>query len=179
MKSLKHYLPVGSDIFPVYSVIVFWAYSWGVLIFMFNLSSWILKVPLGEILGYFSYGMLYVFLDTLLILAILLFFSAILPASWFRNDFPASGALAAGSLFFWLIFFQVSFNVVAELPPASILAVILVALLILILSLVISRRISWIHKALVWFGSATGIFVYLYLFLTALGLVVVLIRNIA
>ena len=68
--SLKSRFPARSEIFPVYSVIVFWSYTYGLLVLMFNLPSWMLMVPLNEILGYFSYGMAASFLDTPTLLAI-------------------------------------------------------------------------------------------------------------
>lgn len=178
MQNLKRYFPAGSDIFSVYSVIVFWAYSWCVLIFMFNFSSWILKVPSSEILGYFSYGLLFAFLDTLFMIAILLALSAILPGSWFRNDFVVSGTLAATSLFFWVTFFQVSFFVLMESSMMTALLILLVAVVILILSLIITRRFPLIRKAFQWFASACGVFIYVYGFLSVIGLVVVVLRNI-
>ena len=114
--SLKNRFPSWSEIFPVYSVIVFWSYTYGLLVLMFNLPSWILMVPLGEILGYFSYGMAASFLDSLLFLGTALGLAFILPGAWFRDDFAASGSVAAGLLFFWVALIQLAFSVLMDLP---------------------------------------------------------------
>jgi hypothetical protein len=179
MPTLKRFLPSSSDVINVYSIIVFWAYSWCLFVFVFNLPGWILKVPFSEILGYFSYGMIYVFFDTLLFLAIILLLSAILPVRWFRNNFVVSGALTATMLFFWVVFFQVNFNLLLESPENNNLLILLVAMVILILSLELARRLSLIQKVFSWFASACVVFVYVYGILTVIGFVVVIARNIS
>ena len=88
MKWIQGRLPSWTEIFPVYSVIVFLTYSWYMLIFMFKLPSWMLEVTFGEIFAYFSYGLLLVFLDTIQLLAILVIVAFILPPTWLKKDFP-------------------------------------------------------------------------------------------
>jgi drug/metabolite transporter (DMT)-like permease len=175
---MKNLLPIRSGIFPVYSVIVFWSYSWGLLVFMFNLSSWILKVPLNEILGYFSYMMVFLFLDTIILMLFVLSLSAILPRKWLRDDFEVKGTLVASTLFLWIVFIQVFFNTILNEAINSIYLIILIAFVILVLSMIIVKRIPRIQKVITWFASAAGIFVYLYGFLTIFSLVIVIIRNI-
>jgi hypothetical protein len=170
--------PSRSEVFAVYSVIVFWAYTWGVLMFMFDLPGWMLMASLWEILGYFSYGAAAIFLDTLILLGLVLGLSALLPGAWLRDDFSVSGGVLAGMLFAWITFAQVSFGVLATLPVNTLLLLFLTALAILVLTIVIVRRLPPLRRFALWAASSSAIFVYIYGFLTALGFVVILLRNI-
>jgi len=158
-------------------VIVFWSYSYSLLVLMFNLPSWMLMVPLGEILGYFSYVLVLAFLDTLLILALMLGVTFLLPRAWFRDDFVASGSMTAGLLFFWITIVQLAFGFLMTLPVVQFLVFILAAFISLAVAVVIVRRMPAVRKFVLWLASSTSIFIYLYGFLTAVSVVVVLIRN--
>ncbi|RJP54470.1 MAG: hypothetical protein C4583_02350 [Anaerolineaceae bacterium] len=179
MKWIRERLPAWPGIFPVYSALVFWAYGWYMLMFMFKLPSWMLEVTFGEIVAYFSYGLILVFWDTVQMLAILVGLSFVLPRSWLNDDFSVSGTALAGLLFFWIMFAQFAFVGLVNLPPSQQIAVLVVALLGFILAVLLVRRFPAFRKLAVWFGSSAGIFAYLYGFLTALGVVVVLIRNLS
>ena len=179
MKWVKGHLPSWPEIFPVYSVIVFWAYSWYMLMFMFKLPSWLLEVPFGEIFAYFSYGVLLVFLDTIQLLAILVSVAFILPPAWFRNDFSTSGGALAGLLFAWIVFVQFSLRTLFGLPAFLQLTLLLVVILSSIVTVLVVRRLPFFRKIVSWFISSASTFVYLYGFLTAIGILVVLIRNLS
>jgi len=174
---IRDYLPSRADIFTVYSAIVFWSYTWALYLFLYNLSSWMLTVSLWEIIGYFSYAMAAVFLDALLSLFILVGAAFILPSSWLKNDFAASGAALAGLLFFWVTLIQLAFGTIAKLPGAQLIEIFIVILASLVVDVLVVRRISLLRKITLWFSSSAGVFVYLYCFLSALGFVVILIRN--
>ena len=179
MKWIKYRLPNWPEIFPVFSVIVFWAYSWYILMFTFKLPSWMLEVTFGEILAYFSYGMFWVFLDAIQLLAILVSVALILPPAWFKNDFSVSGGALAGLLFAWIVFVQFSLRTLFGLPAFQQLALLLVIMLSLIVTVLVVRRLLFFRKIILWFISSTSIFVYLYGFLTVIGILVVLIRNLS
>ena len=175
---LKDRFPSRSEIFPVYSVIVFWSYTWSILIFMFNLPSWILLTRLGEILGYFSYGVVFTFFDTLLMLGLILGTAFVLPCAWLRDDFVAVGSAIAGLLFFWVTIIQMTFGTLITWPASRFWLLLCAALASLIVSVVVIRRLPLLRKPILWLASSAGIFVYIYGFITMFGIVVVLIRNV-
>jgi hypothetical protein len=180
MKWIKHRLPSWAEMLPVYSVILFCSYTYGLMVFAYNVPSWILMVPLGEILGYFSYGMVLFFLDTLPQLVLVLAMAALLPRPWFLNDFAAVGSVVAGVLFFWITIVQLAFGSLVTMLTPRFVASLAVAFLIHLVSMVVAvKRLPLIRKAVLWLSSSTGLFVYLYGFLTVVGLVVVLIRNLS
>lgn len=175
--NLRERLPSRSDTFAVYSAVVFWSYTWGILLFLFNLPSWLLMSPLGDILAYFSYEMAAIFLDTLLLLAILVLAAFFLPSSWLKTDFAVTGAALAGILFFWVTIIQISFVVIVTLFSAQIVMLIVVAFASLIMMALVVRRIAPIRRFVAWFASNASLFVYIYGFFTALGFIVILLRN--
>lgn len=179
MKWIKSRLPDWAEIFPVYSVIVFWAYSWFMLVFVFNFPSWLLEITFGEIFSYFSYGVIFVFLDTIIVCAILLGVASVFPSAWLKDDFLVSGSAVASLLYLWIILVQLSYFVIMKLSTSNLLFLSLSILATFSLAVLLVRRVPPFRKAVIWFKSATGVFVFIYGFFTGIGFLVVLIRNLS
>lgn len=88
MKLLKRF-PAFPQVLSVYAVIAFMLFTWCILWFFWNLTSWLNFMDLGMLLATFSYAMLVSFLEGLTALALLLVFLFILPASSFKDHFVA------------------------------------------------------------------------------------------
>lgn len=174
---LKNRFPIFSEIFTVYSVIVFFWYSWAMLVFLYNLPSLMLSASLDEILSYFAYGMVFVFLDTVLVLAILLGVTGLAPSSLLKDDFIAGGSVLAILFFFWMSVINFALGYLAYWPEWKVFMVLVTILASIILFEYIFRRFSIPRRIILWLSSSAGIFVYPYGFLSAIGVIVVFLRN--
>ena len=72
-------------------MVVFICHSWSLLGFFNRLSSFIFYLGLAEIAGVFAFMMAFAFLESLLITALLVLLSAILPTRWLREGFAFKG----------------------------------------------------------------------------------------
>jgi hypothetical protein len=75
----------------VFGVVVFVCYSWTLLGFLNKLSSFLLYFTLGEIASILAFMMAFALLESLVITAILVLLSAVLPSAWLREDFAFKG----------------------------------------------------------------------------------------
>lgn len=177
LKRLYHRLPPRADIFPVYSLIVFWVYSWAVLVFLFNLPSWMLQIPISEILAFLCYALVFAFLDSLLMLGIVLLAAAGLPAAWLRDDFSVGGGILASCLILWVIIVNPIFAELVKWPAWHIALILFLAVFSAAVFVWIGRRVRQLRRFTLWLGTSAGLFVYLYGGLSVIGLLVVLARN--
>jgi hypothetical protein len=96
---MRKSLPEFQSILQVYAIIAVMVTGWTITAFLWKLSAWLLLLNLGEIFALFSYAMAMAFLESLVILSILLSLCALLPAKYLRDDFVVRGTvLAIGSI---------------------------------------------------------------------------------
>jgi hypothetical protein len=102
---MRRRLPDLPAILQVYAVIAVMLSGWTIAAFLWKLSAWMLLLNLGEIITIFSYAMAANFLESLLLLSVLLAACVLLPARFLRDDFVVRGVvLASGSLAALMVF---------------------------------------------------------------------------
>jgi hypothetical protein len=110
MKTLSsNYL---QEVFGIFSCAVFCVYSWSMLIFFWDLPSFLFYLSAGDIIGYLAYQFTFALGESILVtISITAFITAIitvftvvfrfiLPTKRFRNDFSVTGSLL---VFFFVI----------------------------------------------------------------------------
>ncbi|MDD2921509.1 MAG: hypothetical protein PHQ36_04415 [Anaerolineales bacterium] len=169
------------DVLGAYAVIVLLVYSWTLITSFYKFPSWMFYLTLGQIGAIYAYAFSINFIESIVTLAgvsfleftLFLFLKnkeEILPRSilaalillgtamWrlvLFQDYVDSAAFVSGELKWWLLTFAVG-------APAVIFA----------------AKIKWIKKILEGLADRALVFLYIYLPLTALAIVVVIIRNI-
>jgi hypothetical protein len=88
-------LPQRQDILYVFGGVVFIVYSWALRGFLYQLSSFIVFHPLGEIAGILAYMMALALLESVLVMVGLVSLAFILPRKWFLDGFVYKAFLAA------------------------------------------------------------------------------------
>ena len=105
MASIRNRLPRRSDLLAVFGMVVFACYSWTLLGFLNKLSSFLLYFTLDEIANILAFMLAFTLLESLVITALLVFLSILLPTAWLREGFGFKGfviivvATAASILF--------------------------------------------------------------------------------
>ena len=163
-------LPKLQDIWQVYAVIAVMFAGWTITAFLWKLSAWLLLLNLGEMITLFAYAMAANFLESLIVLLLLLVTCRLLPAHLLRDDFIVRGTILAIGLIGSLMAFvgaemQFGFENGSRLliPPLAILA-----LTILVLKTgVLRSTIAWLSDRLTVF-----LFILLPLFTILSGYVI-------
>jgi hypothetical protein len=175
---LKNRLPSFANLIPVYSVIAFFVFGWVIYRYAWRLPSWLHYLTMGELLGVFSYAMLTGLIESLFLIGLLILLSIALPARFLRDIFVVRGTAIA---FGWLISL-VAYWILLEYRGTSMepyLAAWTVG------ALMVSAVLAWFSTRLRWLGTFLSglsdrviVFLFLIMPLTALSLVVILVRNV-
>lgn len=160
----------------VYGVIVLIVYGWTLYWFAWKLPSWLYFLTLGEMLVALAYSMAVNFIESLIVLFTLLFICALLPPHWLRERFTASGTALVVLSLIALAYYLGTIITLQDFPPLLGWYVPLTIAGIVTAVIVISK-IKLLSKLLEELANRAIIFLYLFLPLSAISLIVVLVRN--
>lgn len=177
VKNFSSRLPAVNDLLSVSALIVFFVYSWSLIIFFWNFPRFILFLTLREIAAIGAYSFSIALADSVLIVSLTLIAAGALPARWIRSDFVPRGGVIGMGIFGASIFLQsVSGNLYRMDDLRIALLCVLLIVLIGLLAYVAARAV-WLASALTKLAQTSEIFFYLYIPISVLSVFVVLIRN--
>ncbi len=161
------------DILPVCGVIVAVIYSWNLYRFVWILPSWLKFLTVGEIFNILSMTLAISFLDTLLVLGLLIIVALIVPFQWFRDDFVFRGCLFG--LYVLIFAVYLASNVV----PLNLLPVYSMGSLVVFIFLQLwGGRVLRIRSLVLVLADRAIVFLYVYLPMTLVGIVSIVLRAI-
>jgi len=175
LQFIRKRLPDVVDIWPVYAITVFAIYGWTLLTYFRYLHYWLDFLNVEEIVAIFFYAMLADFVESLIVLALLLGLCIILPPRFFKGNFVVHGALIVicvfGSIFLYLSKYS-DVNDITTIMPWSVATLVVTIALNFILP-----KIRVVSRAATWLSDSMTVFLYFYLPLTFVSLIVIIIRN--
>jgi hypothetical protein len=169
-------LPKLQQVASVYAIIVLFVYGWTIYWYLWKLPSWLDFMTASELLAVFAYSMVVNFLESLFVLILPIALSLILPVNWFRDQFVARGVALVVVLLTALLFTSRIIAGLADLPPYLgwiIFGVILVA----VLAVHIFGKVGFLRRTLEEVSDRAVIFLYVSVPVSAVSLIVVVIRN--
>lgn len=170
-------LPKKENIVQVYAVIVVLFYSWTIITSFKDLSTnWLLYFNIADMVSLFAYSLIGAFLESLVSIFALLLIGFILPFRRFNENFVLYGSILSFALAGSLIHLYSQTLTFGILDKVGIWAAVFLGTVIALMSLgkifpVIGRIVQSIAERLV-------VFLYIYLPLTAISILIVLVRNI-
>ena len=170
-------IPRWEQIIPVYAVIVMMVYVWSLFQYFWRLSSWLNFSTLGQVGGIYVYTAAVNFIESLLILLALLVLSVILPSKWFYEQFVVKGsALTLLTLGGLMLFNQTLFEDI--LHPSILLPKLLAFAAVVVLLIFLFGRIGFLKKTMEELANRMTVFLYIWMPITAISVLVLLVRNI-
>jgi hypothetical protein len=172
---LRNRLPKFQDVLQVYAVIAVMFAGWTIIAFLWKLSAWLLLLNLGEIFTLFSYAMAANFVESLIVLVLLLTACILLPAQTLRDDFVVRGTILSiglvGSLMAFVGFErQFGFETGIRL---------LIAPVVVLMLTVVVLKTGILRSTVVWLSDRMTVFLFILLPLFAILSVYVIFRNLA
>ena len=174
---MRKRLPHFQSILQVYAVIAVLCAGWTITAFLWKLSAWLLILNLGEIFTLFAYAMAANFLESLIVLSILLTLCVWLPESHLRDDFEARGTLMSIGLIGALMAFvgsEMQFGFESGplllIPPFAVL-------LLTGFFLFHSSSSPRVRSAARWLSDRVIVFLFILVPLFTVGSVYVIVRN--
>jgi hypothetical protein len=169
-------MPKAQELAAVYGTIVLILYGWTIYWYTWKLPSWLYFMTLGEMLGAYSYALVVNFLESLIVLFLPVFLCVILPARWFREKFVSRSVALVIPLFIALMYYLSVITSLQNLPPGLGRMSLLVLVGIAFVSFLFGR-ITFLRRILEEIASRAVIFLYIFMPLSALSILVVLVRN--
>ncbi len=176
MAIFRERLPARQDRLAVLGAAVFVVFSWSIRGFLFVFPSRVMYFRAWEVFSIFMYMMAFALAESLLLAGGLTALAMLLPGGWLRQGFAYKGFLVILVGTATAIAYQRWLG--NELPDKTILLMWTAAPLTLLLGLLaLFHFFPGLGVLLASLAERFTIFVYLYLPLGALGLLVVLLRN--
>ena len=182
LNSLKSRLPTRSEALSVFSIFVFFVFSWTLYRAFWYVPSWLEYLNVWSVMVIIAYVLAFALFESAAMLALLVLFSLFFPPRLFKSKYVLQGSCLAALICIGAFLLQRKINLVYRLELWQLLAYPLVGLLlgvllVLLLAFLFDRfpRLSRLVSALV---ERMVIFVYIYVPLGLLALLVVLVRNI-
>jgi hypothetical protein len=177
LTNLRRFFPENREIFLVFGVVLFAVHSWSIRAFLYNLPSLILYMNIGQVTSVFAYMMAFAFMESLLVIGLLILISAILPPNWFRNKFASKSFLTI--LVGALLAIDIRISTPNRYPGMEFLFWrVLLSAVILIASLLAMHYFRPVQKGIDFILEQMTIMTYIYLPIGVFSLVIVLARNI-
>lgn len=174
---MRKHFPEARAIWQVYAVAAVLFAGWTITAFLWRLSAWLLLLNLGEIFTVFSYALAGNFLESLLLVGLLLLAAAVLPAHLLRDDFAVRGTILAVGFVGALMAFLISLNRAGLEGGAWLVAAPLAILALMLAMLLLSEKDRRIRSAAAWLSDRVTVFLFLLLPLFALLSLYVVVRN--
>ena len=182
MNSLKSRLPTRLEALSVFSIFVFFVFSWTLYRTSWYVPSWLEYLTIWSVLIIIAYVLAFALIESVALLALVVFFSLFFPRKVFKEKYVLLGSSLAVLLSIGAVLVQRKINLVYRLEFWQLLAYPLVGLL---LSLLLVVLLAFLFERFPLLGRLVNagiermvIFVYIYVPLGTLALLVVLVRNI-
>ena len=173
LSKLNSRLPKLTQIIPVYSLIVMLVYGWTIYWFAWNLPSWLGLMPLMDVFSILAYSFIANFLESIVVLSVVIVLGIILPEKWLRGDF----VLIAGFVVLYFLIFGM-FLLYNFIPLPQLGRSVMAAFSLFFIGQYAIRRFRLARKVIGTLADRSVIFLYMSIPVTIVGLIVVLIRNI-
>ena len=182
LNSLKSRLPTRSEALSVFSIFVFFIFSWTLYRAFWNVPSWLEYLNIWSVLIIIAYVLAFALIESVALLALVVFFSLFFPRHVFKEKYVLLGSSLAVFLSVGAFLLQRKINLVYRLEFWQLLAYpmagLLLSLLLVVLLTFLFDRFPRLSRLVSTGIERMVIFVYIYVPLGFLSLLVVLVRNI-
>jgi hypothetical protein len=177
MSHFREKIPSWGQLAPVYSVIMAFVFTQTLIPFFWKVPSWLYYLSLGKIFVIYAYVVVVNFIESALILSGFVLLSFFLPKKLFYERFVSRASIFATLGLSFLIYFDKQMTRIDVFPRAMVnwIPLVLVGIIILTYSLDYFKPIRGLVENL---ADRATVFLYLVLPLSAISLMIVLIRNI-
>ena len=186
MKALSK--DIRSGLWGVFSGTVFCVYSWSIIIFFWDIPSFLLRYSIAEIIGYAAYQFMFALFESVIVTTFIALLSFILPVKFIRNTLQASGtalvfALAINAIFFKELFKIINratdlFSLNTLIVTQIVIGLFVFSLIVIPPSFVIASKKEKVERSINKFIDNLSVLVSLYVFLSVIGIIVVIARNV-
>ena len=173
-------IPDRKQVFPVFSVIIFFVFTWALYTASYQVPSWLGYLSIWNVVTLMLYILAFALLESAIVLGFLLLVCLVFPARFFKEIFIAQGSAIVVVLSGAALLIQLNFHLLYSLEFWQSLIYILLFLIalaaIVLLFASLIRRHKRLQSLLEALAARMTMFGYFYLTFGLLSLAVVLVR---
>jgi hypothetical protein len=178
LRALQTRIPDKRNIVTVFAVAMFLVYTWTLFTSFWKLPSWLFFLQVGEILSIYAYAFVVNFIESILLLLVVLLPALLLPRRWWTDAFIPRGfaliLIVLSSAVLRISLYRTPDTRAAFISGQLIWWV--VTLLLAILLTWIAGSVEWVRRGLENMADRFVVFLYIYLPLTAIAFLIVAAR---
>jgi hypothetical protein len=178
LSALQARIPDKRNIVTVLAVAMFLVYTWTLFTSFWKLPSWLFFLQVGEILSIYAYAFVVNFIESMLLLFIVLLPAIFLPRKWWTDAF-----IPRGFAFILIMLGSATLHMALYRTPDARAVFIngqfiwwVVTLLLAVLLTWLAGRVKWLRSVLENMADRFVVFLYIYLPLTLVALLIVVAR---
>lgn len=178
LRLLQARIPDKRNIVTVLAVAMFLVYTWTLFTSFWKLPSWLFFLQVGEILSIYAYAFVINFLESILLVLLVLVPAILLPRRWWTDTFIAR-ALALILIVLGSATVHISLYRTPDTRPIFVHGQLLwwvVTLLVALLLTWMAGSVEWLRRGLENMADRFVVFLYIYLPLTMIAFLVVAAR---
>jgi len=176
LNKLNSRLPKLTQVTPVYALIVMLIYGWTIYWFIWRFPSWSYFLSINEILVIGAYSAVVNLFESLIVLCAPLVLALLLPKQWFSERFISAGSLLSMLIGGYFIYFSSVSEAADSFSYTPLIQVVVFFIIAIGLSILLSR-VHVVSNLISSFADRAQIFLYLSLPVSALSVLVVIVRN--
>lgn len=171
VKQIANRIPTRKDSFLVFSTCVLFVHSWHTLMFLYAIDHLVLKANTFQIIGVYSYIIIFALLESITLFFIILLLCVLFPQNWFRNRFVYLGSSLAMLL--------TGFAILSSSYPfqyKSWIVIIYVLLIMIYCIYIIKRPIEKVQSSSL--SERASVIAIMYLFIDLVALFIIFLRQV-
>ena len=176
MLNFREKIPSWQQLAPVYSIIILFVFTWTLIPFFWRVPSWLYYLPIGKIFVLYAYTATVNFIESLLFLLGIIFLSVVLPKKLLFERFISRSSIMTILGLSFLIYFDKQMTGIDEFPRSMVNWIPLVLAGIFLLTHLLDQ-IKPVRNFIESLADRTTVFLYISIPISALSLLVVLVRN--
>jgi hypothetical protein len=103
LEFFQQHFPSRADLIAMLMVCAFPTHVWAYIVFLYEFPAYLMRLDAMDILGILSYAQVHAFMESLLILVLLVLVAVVLPRNWFRQYFLLQGTILVLASAIWVI----------------------------------------------------------------------------
>lgn len=154
-------------------------FIWSIINMLKEIPAWILRMSTWDLVGAISYTQAFALIESIIVFLLILVLALILPERFFRNKFLTLTAMIVSISTFWFALAHYNVESIRTWKMNQFLMWAVIFGSTLILSYVMVQRFEKMGVAIDTVVKSVSLLSFLYMFIGLMGLIIVVVRNIA
>ena len=175
---IRNHLPSRIDTLSVFAACALPVFAWAIISYLYALPGFVVRLSIWDIIGTASYVLTLALFESLLLTVPFLLVAVVLPSHLFKDRFVALSSVIVLVSSLWMMYANYYRIDLASWDTNQVLTSLTLYLLTLAIPIALVLRYKRFEGTIQKFTQRVAVLVYFYVGLAAIGVVVILIRNI-